>query len=51
MENLLNFIRSNSDWEEKLSKEPYNITIKRKNNLIMFNYSQIASDFYNPIVS
>jgi hypothetical protein len=47
---LLDFIKQNSDWEQKLSKKPYCITIKRKDNFIMFNYSQIDSDFYNPLV-
>lgn len=47
---LVEFIKSNSDWENKLKEKPYCITIKRKDNFIMFNYSQIDSDFYNPIV-
>jgi len=47
---LVEFIKSNPDWEQKLSEAPYYITIKRKDNFILFEYSQINSDFYNPIV-
>ncbi len=48
--NLVKYIKENSDWETKLKEKPYSITIKRKDNFIIFNYSQIDSDFYNPIV-
>lgn len=34
------FIKENENWEELLSKEPYFIKISRKNNLILFNYTQ-----------
>jgi hypothetical protein len=47
---LIEFILNNPDWEQKLQEKPYYITIKRKDNFLMFNYSQIESDFYNPIV-
>ena len=47
---LIKFIHENSDWEDKLSAEPFCLTIKKKNNLAIFTYSQIDSDFYNPIV-
>lgn len=47
---LIEFIKSNPDWEIKLQDKPYCITIKRKDNFIIFNYNQIESDFYNPIV-
>lgn len=46
----MEFIKNNIDWEQKLSEKPYCITTKRKDNFIMFCYSQIDSDFYNPIV-
>ena len=47
---LVEFIKNNADWEAKLQDKPYCITIKRKDNFIIFNYNQIESDFYNPIV-
>ena len=47
---LIEFIKNNIDWEQKLQDKPYCITIKRKDNFIIFNYNQIESDFYNPIV-
>ena len=48
--NLIKFIKENQDWEQKLSEKPYCITVKRKEPYILFSYSQIDSDFYNPIV-
>lgn len=47
---LTKFIKENPDWEQKLTEAPYYITIKRKDNFILFSYNQIDSDFYNPIV-
>ena len=47
---LVEFIKNNADWEQKLQDKPYCITIKRTNNFIVFNYSQNDSDFFNPIV-
>jgi len=47
---LIEYINSTPDWEQKLSEKPYCITVKRKDNFLMFSYSQIDSDFYNPIV-
>ncbi len=47
---LLEFIKNNPDWEEKLSQKPYCLTIKRDNGYILFVYSQIDSDMSNPIV-
>lgn len=43
-------MRKNSNWEELLSNPPYSLKIKRKDNLILFNYSQIESDPSNEIV-
>lgn len=34
------FILNNNNWEELLSGDPYNIRIKRKDSLVMFNYTQ-----------
>lgn len=39
------FIRQHYYWESLLTSAPYNLEIKRKNGLIMFNYSHRASDF------
>lgn len=57
MKNKLNiqwFIKQHSDWEELIKEKPYCITVSRDkvfgHNLIMFKYSQIDSDFNNPIV-
>lgn len=47
---LIEFIKNNINWEQKIQDKPYCITIKRKDNFIIFNYNQIESDFYNPIV-
>lgn len=43
-------MKENSNWEELLSNPPYSLKIKRKDNLILFNYSQIESDPSNDIV-
>jgi len=42
---LVEYIKNNSDWETKLTQKPYCLTIKRKDNLIMFCYNQIESNF------
>ena len=42
---LLDYIKSHSDWEELLSRDPYNLKISRDDGYIMFKYDQIASDF------
>ena len=47
---LQKFIQSNPNWELRLSQKPYCITVKHKDNFIMFSYSQIDSDFFNPVV-
>lgn len=39
------FIRQHHYWESLLTSAPYNLEIKRKNGLIMFNYSHLKSDF------
>lgn len=44
------FCCENADWEQKLKEKPYCLTIKRLNPYILFKYSQIDSDFNNPIV-
>jgi hypothetical protein len=47
---LIEFIKSNLNWEQKLHEKPYYITVKRKDKFILFNYSQIDSDFYKQLV-
>lgn len=47
---IIEFIQKNLNWENLLSNSPYCLKIKRKNNLILFNYSQIESDPSNEIV-
>ena len=47
---ITNFMRQNPNWEELLSNPPYSLKIRRKDNLILFNYSQIESDPSNEIV-
>lgn len=48
---LQKFILENlEDWEEKLNKAPYYLTIKRKDGYILFKYNQIKSDFSYELV-
>lgn len=47
---LQNFIINNSNWKELLTSAPYNLKITEEDNLVLFKYSQIDSDFSNPIV-
>lgn len=47
---IVNFIKSHSNWEELLTSSPYSLKIKRKDNLILLNYSQIESDASNELV-
>lgn len=48
------FIEQHSDWEKLLSEKPYCLTITRDKaygkNLLMLKYSQVDSDFNEPIV-
>lgn len=50
---LVKFIKTNNNWEQLLSSPPYSISITRdficKENLIMFKYNQIDSDFSKKI--
>ena len=47
---VLDFINSNLNWEDVLSKEPYNIIIKKKYPFVLLKYNQIESDMSNEIV-
>ena len=44
------FCATHSNWEELLTAEPYCLKIKRDYGFIIFNYSQLSSDFNNEIV-
>ena len=47
---LLEFIKSHDNWEELLTRDPYNLKISRDNGYIMFKYNQLSSDFNLPEV-
>ena len=47
---LIEFIDTHSNWEELLTKEPYNLKITRDGDNIIFKYNQLSSDFSNEIV-
>lgn len=47
---LQKFIREHDNWETLLAEPPYSLVIKRKGELVMFNYNLLASDMSNPIV-
>lgn len=38
-----------NEWKERLSAEPYCLKIKEQDNLVLFKYNQIDSDFNEPI--
>lgn len=50
---LVNFVKNNKDWKEKLSSPPYSISIKNNNSKhpdwYLFKYSQFATDFNNQL--
>lgn len=51
MNELRDFIIAHhTEWPILLTRAPYNLKYKIDGNLIIFNYSQIESDFSNPIV-
>lgn len=41
---IKNFIQTHSDWEELLSRPPYNLTIRKDEGLVLFKYNQFESD-------
>lgn len=44
------YISQHKDWELQLAAPPYNLKITHKGPYICFKYSQIDSDFSEPIV-
>ena len=51
MLNLQKFILENPNWKYLLTQSPYYLKISEKDNYYLFKYSQINSDFSNPIVN
>lgn len=47
---LIKFIKENPDWETKLTTDPYNLKIRKKDQFVLFYYNQLSSDFTNEIV-
>ena len=51
--NVQQFIEQHSDWEKLLVEKPYCLNITRESwngmNLVMLKYSQVDSDFNEPI--
>lgn len=51
MDNLTHFLRTHLDnWEEILTQSPYNLTVKKEGNFVLFKYNQVCSDFSLPEV-
>lgn len=46
---IIEFIKSHKNWNELLVNPPYSLNIKEKENLVLFNYSQIATDASIPL--
>lgn len=47
---LIEFMKNNENWEELLSKDPYNLIINKQNGYVLLKYNQIKSDFSLDIV-
>lgn len=47
---LIEFLKAHADWEERLSRPPYCIKIKREDGYILFSYNQLESDFTDELV-
>lgn len=47
---IVEFINNNPNWKELLQQKPYCLTIKEENGFIILKYSQVDSDFNNPVV-
>ena len=47
---LIDFIKEHENWRDILSKEPYCLSIKEKDNYALLKYNQIESDMSLPIV-
>lgn len=49
-ERLKAFIKTHEDWREFLESAPYNLSIKEKDDFILFKYNQLYSDMSLPEV-
>ena len=47
---IINYIKTNPNWREVLSSEPYNLIITDDGDFTMLKYSQINSDLTIDIV-
>ena len=47
---VLDFMNRHEDWEDLLTRPPYNIIVKHDGDYILLKYSQFNSDFNNEIV-
>ncbi len=53
MKDLVNFVKNNADWKDKLKAEPYNLQIAEDDDfpdLYLFKYNMIKSSFAEEIV-
>lgn len=50
MSHIINFINQHPNWETLLRENPYYVETKRDGDYFLLKYSQIESDFSNPIV-
>lgn len=50
MLNLQTFIHNNPNWRELITRPTYCFKVSEKGDLICFKYSQIDSDFNEPLV-
>lgn len=50
MNALVDYIKTHPDWRKELVEKPFCLTIKDDDPYTIFSYSQIDSDFYNPVV-
>jgi len=50
LENIRDFIIEDENWEEILTQDPYNIVIKRDGRFTLLKYSQVGTDFSEPLV-
>jgi T4 RnlA family RNA ligase len=50
MDELLNYIKANPNWETELAEDPYRLIITHDGDYTIFKYSQIDSDFSIPLV-
>ena len=50
LERLKEFIKTHENWEDLLESAPYNLSIKEKDDFILFKYNQLYSDMSLPEV-